>query len=83
MPEATDWDLWNAELVGGPEARGSRRAAELVAMKEEHARNFARACEAANQHYHRWHSEQPVPYRSATHYASERQLMERLGIGSA
>ena len=55
MKEATDWDLWNAGLIGGPEPRGRRRPAELAAMRAEHVRNFALACLNLNERWEAQH----------------------------
>jgi len=83
MPEATDWDLWNGGLIDGPEPSGRRQPAELAALAERGwRRNFARACEAANAHYRRWHGPPTEPRRPASYYDAERNPMERFGIGS-
>lgn len=83
MQEATDWDLWKAGLIGGPEPRGRRRRpAELAAMRAEHDRNFAGACLNLNRRLEAQHGPSKAPYRPASHYRAEQLFCERLGIGS-
>lgn len=75
MQEATDWDLWSAGLIDGPEPVGSRNPAELAALRAGQERNFARACEAANAHYRRWHGPPTEQHRTAHHYAAGHNLL--------
>jgi hypothetical protein len=82
MREATDWDLWKAGLIGGPEPRGRRPAAELDAMRAEHDRNVAIASFNLNKRWEAQHGPSQEPYRSNTHYQAVQLLCERLGIGS-
>jgi len=75
MQEATDWDLWNAGLIGGPEPRGRRSLDELAAMKGERARNFAVACINLNERWEAQHGTskpRPETRTSAEHRALER-----------
>jgi hypothetical protein len=73
---ATQWDIWNAGLIDGPEPLGRRTAAEIAAGRAEYARNFAEACDRFNQRWrelHGGHSEQ-----AQRPYDSVRARLERL-----
>ena len=82
MQEATDWDLWKAGLVGGPEPRGRRRPAEPAAMRAEHARNFAVACFNLNE---RWEAQRGTsearPELPSMRAYRKLQILEQLDRG--